>query len=94
MFSLPRHSVTTLGEFHSSIPSELLIRFCVSFQSKKGKLKKSSKRKMAATEGGEGEGETTTSDSKVSEGSLVHVARSLFRTSIVTSPHILQLLVF
>ena len=48
--------------------------FCVSFQSKKRKLKKSFKRKTPAAEGGEGEGETTTSDSKVSEGSLVHVA--------------------
>ena len=48
--------------------------FCVSFQSKKRKLKKSSKRKTPATEGGEGEGETTKSDSKVSEDSLVRVA--------------------
>ena len=93
MFSLPRHSVSTLGEFHSSIPSELF-PFCVSFQSKKRKLKKSSKRKTPATEGGEGEGETTTSDSKVSEGSLVHVALRLFRTSVVITPHILQLLLF
>ena len=68
--------------------------FCVSFQSKKRKLKKSSKRKTPATEGGEGEGETTTSDSKVSEGSLVHVALLLFRTSVVITPHILQLLLF
>ena len=49
---------------------------------------------MPATEGGEGEGETTTSDSKVSEGSLVHVALRLFRTSVVITPHILQLLLF
>ena len=68
--------------------------FCVSFQSKKRKLKKSSKRKTPATEVGEGEGETTTSDSKVSEGCLVHVALRFFRTSIVTTPHILQLLLF
>ena len=34
MFSLPRNSVSTLGEFHSSIPSELLIRFAFPFSQK------------------------------------------------------------
>ena len=73
MFCLPRHSVSTLGEFHSSIPSELLIRFAFPFSQKSASWKSHSSEKCP-TEGGEGEGETTTSDSKVSEGSLVHVA--------------------
>ena len=34
MFSLPRDSVSALGEFHSSIPSELLIRFAFPFSQK------------------------------------------------------------
>jgi len=59
---------------------------------KKAQAEKVIQAKTPATEGGEGEGETTTSDSKVSEGSLVRVALRLFRTSIVTTPNILQLL--
>ena len=34
MFSPPRHSVSTLGEFHSSILSDLLIRFAFPFSQK------------------------------------------------------------
>ena len=40
MFSLPRRSVTTLGQFHSSIPSELLIRFAFLLSVKKAQDEK------------------------------------------------------
>ena len=45
MFSLPRHSVSTLGEFHSSIPSERLIRFAFPFSQKSASSKSHSSAK-------------------------------------------------